>query len=215
MDWRRPSGNTGRFDMTGDGNIIDASWLTPTTNIPGHLLKMNAALQELVGSQLDMIICPANVWAAVVNNDAVREQAGISETPFSVYERMGGTAGEGSQNNTMFRGVIRAVPWITWYVVDEGLQVPTSANPEVTTFEKFVPDNYIYWGPNPTGEFFQMLNGSEPVNEGYGKDEVERFGAYAYTKMLDNPAGRQMFAGDNCIPANYIPKSNGYGTVIF
>lgn len=211
INWQRPSGNTLKFNMDGGGDIISASWATASTDIPGHLRSINSKLQIATGTTLDLIICPANVWNAVMNNDAVQAQAGTSNPPFTQQERVIGTDANG-RPQTVILGRIAAQPQVQWLITNEGIKIGT---PGSESFVQYVPDNYIWWGPMPSPTFYEMLLGSEPVNEGYGAQEVVRFGAHAWTKLVDDPAGRMLYTVDNAIPADYIPAASGYGTVIY
>ncbi|MEM4360039.1 MAG: major capsid protein [Candidatus Bilamarchaeaceae archaeon] len=204
IDWKTPASHQ---------SLITATWATETNDVPAMLNNINAHLQKTVGTSLGTIICPVNVWQAVINNDYVQALAGVSNPPFSVQERVPGVANNGMAQ-TVIRGRITAVPWIDWIITNEGLRVGPPGN---ETFQQFIPDGHIWFGPQlgtDVGTYFEMLLGSEPVSEGYGAPEVERFGLYAWTKEVDDPTGRILYTLDNAIPANYIPASNGMVQVI-
>lgn len=207
VDWQMPSAN-----QTDVGGIIDKTWSDPSADIPGHLRAMNASLQASVGTNLEMIIISNATWNYMLNNDQVQAQAGTSNTPFTQQVRVVGTDPGTGLPQTVIEARITAIPWLRIIVTDEGIKTGT---PGSESFVKFVPDNYMWWGPTPSAEMFEMLLGSEPVTEGYGAQEVVRYGAYAYTEIVSDPAGRKLHTGDNCIPANYVPTSNGYATVVF
>lgn len=212
VDWKMPAANKSQLNMTGGGDIIDVSWANASANIPGHLRSINAALQESVGTSLELIIIPNQVWGYILNNDACQALAGTSNPPFTQQQRVVGMDSGSGLPQTVIEARITAVPWLRIIVTDEGIKL---GSPGSESFNKFVPDNYMWWGPNPSPEMFEMLLGSEPVTEGYGAQEVVRTGAYAYTETISDPSGHKLHTGDNCIPANYVPASNGYATVVF
>jgi len=211
VDWKMPSANMSQVNYTGGGNLITTSWANPAADIPKHLRDINAALQSSTGTTLDLIICPADTWGYVISNDNVQAQAGISNPPFTQYERAVGTDSEG-RPQTVIVGRIAAVPWIQWIITNEGVKIGA---PGSETFTQFVENGKFWYGPNPSTNYFEMLLGSEPVNEGYGSPETVRYGMAAWTKLVDDPAGRMLFTLDNAIPANYIPAASGYATAVF
>lgn len=210
MDWQMPAANKDQLNMLGAGNIIDVPWSSPSANIPLHLRNINAALNINVGTNLNLVITPTNVWSYVTDNDHVQAQAGTSNPPFTTQERVIGTDPGTGLPQTVIIGRIAAVPWVDFLVTNEGIKV---GQPGSETFQQFVPDDYMWFGPNPTPEFFEMLLGDEPVNEGPNMQESVKAGAYAYTERTTDPAGYKLHTGDNCIPANYVPASNGYAHV--
>lgn len=122
IDWQMPAGNKTQLDITGGGDIITGTWATTTNDIPLMLNNINAALQQVVGTILGTIICPINVWQAVINNDYVQSLAGISNPPFTQQERVVGRSNNGLPQ-TVILGRIAAVPWIDWIITNEGLKV--------------------------------------------------------------------------------------------
>lgn len=206
LNWRMPSGNRNQLDMLGDGAIIGASWATASTNIVLDLLQIDAALQELTGTRLELIICSHTVWNYIITNDVVQEAGGSYNSPFSVFERQTGIGSNGLPLTSKI-GNIRAVPFIDFLITDEGLKVGA---PGSEAYEPFIEPDHFWFGPKPDTDFFQMCLGSEPVSEGHGKPKEVKYGLHAWTKELDNPTVTQMFTLDNCIPANYVPNCNGY-----
>lgn len=212
IDWKMPAGNKDQLDMLGDGDIITAPWSNQTTDIPAHIRNINVALNVLNGTNLSLAVVSNNVWSAIVNNDHVQAQAGTSNPPFSTQQRVVGTDPGTGLPQTVIIGRIAAIPWLDFVITDEGLKVGQQGS---EVFNKFIPDNYMWFGPNPSTDYFEMLLGDEPVNEGYNMVETLRMGAYAYTERTTDPTGYKLHTGDNCIPANYVPASNGYAQVIF
>lgn len=207
VDWKMPAGNQNQC-----GGNISATWATSTTNIPNDLANLNASLQQTVGTSLELIICGSAVWQNVINNDYVQQQAGVAATPFSILDRVEGVEAGNGRKQTVIRARLVCAPWIDWIITDEGIKVGA---PGAESFVKYIPDNTMWWGPMPSPEYFEMLLGGEPVNEGRGAPEVVRNGAFAWTVPVSDPSGHMMYSLDNCIPANYIPACNGLATVVY
>lgn len=206
INWQMPANNKNQLN-----GIIGTTWADENAPIPADLRDLNASLQETTGSSLGLIVCGVDIWNAVVSNNNVQAEAGAVNQPFSLQERVAGVDANG-QPQTVYIGRIAAYPQVEWVITDEGLSIGA---PGSETFTKYIPANSFYWGPMPSRDYYEMLLGSEPVNEGYGRPERVAMGLTGWTKPMDDPAGFQMFSLDNCIPANYIPASNGLATAIF
>jgi hypothetical protein len=213
INWRIPAGNQAQLNMLGAGSIIDADWATASTNIPNHLAQINAAFQNLAGTQLKLIVMNSVTWQYVINNTAVARQAGTSSTPFETFKREAGM-GTNGRPLTNQMATLKACPFYDIVITDAVVEVQTTgAGQGTTTTVKVIPDGYVWFGPEPTPEIMEMCLGSEPVNEGYGKATTVQFGSYAWTKEIDDPACMCMYSLDNAIPALYVPKSTAYARV--
>lgn len=211
MDWRVPSGNKSQLNMLGGGSIIDASWATASTDIPRHLAKVDAAFQQLTGTQLRTAVCTGEMWNYITANDHVQEKAGTSNRPWETFALQGGEGQNGLPRTTKL-GVLAAYPFVTWLITDEGLSVGA---PGSESFTKFIPDTAVWFGPQPDQTLMAMLEGGEPVNEGHGRGTTVQNGLHAWTKEVDDPAGIHLFSVDNALPALFVPAATAYGTVVF
>lgn len=213
IDWNIPAGNKSQLNMLSTGNIIDADWATAGTNIPLHLANINSAFQNLAGTNLKLILINSTTWQYIINNTAVARQAGTSATPFETFEREVGK-GTNGRPLTNQMATLKACPFYKFVITDAIIEVPTSNGSHMTTTTtKLIPDGYAWFGPEPTPELMEMLLGSEPVNEGYGKATSVQFGSYAWTKEIDDPACVCMYSLDNAIPVLYVPKATAYARV--
>lgn len=212
IDWQIPSGNLSRLDMLGTGNLIDATWENPGANIPNMFLKVNAAFQQLVGSRCDVAIMNAYTWNLILNNDYVIQNAGSSAPAYTVYDRSDETM-ENGMPNTTFECSIAAVPWVRIIVTDEGLDIGNTDG--LTTYTKFIPDGYVWFGPNPNPNYMEMLEGDEPIAEGPNMAETVKGGLSAWSYQSWNPTARQLFVLDNAMPALYVPAATAYAQVVF
>lgn len=211
LDFQIPSGNLSQLNMLGGGNIIGTSWDDPTANIPDDLYQINAAFQELCGSTLEVVCVTSGMWKNIVNNDYVISIAGTANTPFTILQREDGNA-ENGMPRTTFVARLTGLPWVTFYITDEGLNLGVTGS---ETYTKFIGENNAWFGPAPNPDYFEMLLGSEPVSEGPNLEATERFGMHSYNVRSYDPASVHLHTLDNAMPALYVPKATAYGTVVF
>jgi len=209
IDYKIPAGNLNQLNMLGGGAILDASWATTSTDIPRHLSEINAAFQNLAGTNLKQIVLNSKTWQYVINNTAVARQAGTAATPFESFKR---EVGMGSNGRPLCvqHATLRSAPFYDFMITDAVIEVGAQGS---TSTVKLIPDGNVWFGPEPDSNLFEMLLGSEPVNEGYGKATTVQYGSHAWTKEFDDPAGVFMYALDNALPALYVPKATAWATV--
>ena len=201
VDFRIPAGNLTQLNMLGGGNILDADWATAATDIPAHLHEINAAMIQLTGFGLAHVILTSVGWQTIVNNTKVQAQGGSGERAFESLQRV--SSGE-------FTATLRALPWLTFHVIDYGLEV---WNGTTETFTKLVEDNHAAFLPEPSPRWVQYLEGSEFVTEGPNGSKHERFGFHAYAYPTHDPSGWDLCAVLNGIPALYTPQALAYGLI--
>ena len=201
IDFGIPAGNLDGLDMLGDGDILDAVWSNAGTDIPLHLQSINASFVELTGLGLAHVVLTGAGWQHVINNNKVQSQGGSDNVPFESLKRVG--PGE-------FSAVLRAIPWVTFHVLDYGLQVFDGTS---TTYTKLIEDDHAAFFPEVTPRWVQYLEGSEVVTEGPGGSKAEQFGFYAYAHPTHDPSGWELCAVHNGIPALYTPKAMAYGKI--
>jgi hypothetical protein len=200
VNFQIPAGNLGQLDMLGGGNILDADWATSSTNIPGHLHEINAAMIQLTGMGLAHVVLTSVGWQHIVNNEDVQLQGG-SDTSWQRMERVG--HGE-------FSAVLRGLPWITFHIVDYGLEIWNGTS---EVFTKLIADDRAAFLPEPSPRWVQYLQGSEIVTEGPGGPKHERFGFHAWSYPVHDPSGWTLSAVHNGIPALYTPQALAYGQI--
>lgn len=202
INFQVPAGNKGALDMLGSGGILDASWSSSSTDIPGHLQKINAAMVQLTGMGLAHVVLTGSAWQHVINNAKVQQQGGSTNVVFESMQRVG--SGE-------FSAVLRAIPWVTFHIVDYGLDVWQEGSER---FVKLIDDDCAAFLPEPTPRWVQYLEGSEIVTEGPGGAKAEQFGFYPYAYATHDPSGWDLCAVFNGIPALYTPSAIAYGTIV-
>lgn len=201
-----PAGNLDQLDMLGDGDIIDASWSVTTTNIHGHLLAINAANEQLHGWPLRHVWCSSVVYGYVANNETMIAPAGTANTVFNSF-RPSGVIGPDGVEDTGLEVVFRAIPWITWHIYDGGLVVNG-------TYVKFFPDDVACFCPDPSSDIAEYLEGSEVVAENVMDPGREAYGTTAWTTRVIDPAGFDLKALHNGLPALYVPRTIQYATIV-
>lgn len=210
---RMPSGNKSQLDMLGAGDIIDASWLTTTTDIPSHLWAINAAFQQLCGGHLAAVICPWNVWHAVTQNEVIAALHGSASPPFVSLTR---DQLDPQLANTMLNvhaARLNSLPQTTWYITDEGFDLGI---PGSEAFTKLVPDNHaLFIGHDPQRGAFSLYEGSEPIAEYDGGPETVKVGLNSWSVKRSNPTSTDLFVLDNAFVVNHVPASTAFGEVIF
>lgn len=208
-----PSGHFSQLNMLGSGSIINASWATATTDIPGHLGQINAAFQQLCGGHLNACVCGTKVWNEVISNDVVAAIHGSANPPFKVLERESLDPQLASTMRNVYRAVLNVYPDITWYITDEGLDIGA---PGAETFTKMIGENQVLFvGSQPDGGVVTMYQGSEPIAEYDGAPETVKVGMSAWMYKQSNPTRTNMVVLDNALPVLHVPKALAYGTVIF
>jgi hypothetical protein len=201
VNFQIPAGNLSQLDMLGGGNILAADWDTATTDIPAHLHAINAAMIQLTGMGLAHVVLTSTGWQQIVSNNIVQDQGGSSGPVFQTLSRT--SAGE-------FTVTLRALPWITFHVIDYGLEVYDGAS---EVFTKLVEDDHAAFLPEPSPRWVQYLEGSEVVTEGPNGPKHERFGFHAWSFPTHDPSGWELSAVLNGIPALYTPKALAYGQI--
>ncbi len=194
-----PSGNQGQLDMLGDGELLDADWANAATDIPLQLQNINAAMVQLTGLGLSHVVLTGVGWQYVINNTKVQALGGSANVVFDSMRRVG--AGE-------FTAVLRAIPWITFHIIDYGVEAGVSDE-----FEKLIEDDHAAFLPEPSSRWVQYLEGSEIVTEGPGGPKTQAYGFYPFAFATHDPSGWELSAVFNGLPALYLPKAVAYGVI--
>lgn len=202
IDFQVPASNRSGLNMLGAGDILSASWSSISTDIPKQLQLINTAMVQLTGMGLAHVVLTGAGWQHVVNNTKVQAQGGSTNVVFESMQRVG--SGE-------FSAVLRAIPWVTFHIVDYGLEV---WNGSQESFVKLIEDDYAAFLPEPSPRWAQYLEGSEIVTEGPGGAKQEQFGFYPYAYATHDPSGWDLCGVFNGIPALYTPAAIAYGKIV-
>lgn len=201
IDFSVPASHKGGLNMLGQGDLLPGDWDDVASDIPGQLQAINAAMVRKTGMGLAHVALTGLGWQNVVRNTQVQKMGGSAGPAFQTMERVG--AGE-------FTAVLRAIPWITFHVVDYGLEIFDGTN---ESFTKLIEDDRAVFLPEPSPRWCQYLEGSEIVTEGPNGPKHEQFGFYAYSYATHDPSGWELSAVLNGMPALYTPEAIAYGKV--
>lgn len=207
LDFQLPAANIGNLN-----GIIDKSWDDPTADIPKHIEQIDKAMVQGPGTRLERVKLSSTMWGYVLDNDAVQARAGIGNPAFQTYTREIGTNPENGLPVTTKVGTITAVPWVQFEISDEVIEVGAEGS---ETSTQLVPDTNAWFGPAPSTDIFEMVQGSEPFVDREGGPVQEGVGLYGYTKTVDDPPELEIHSGMNMIPALYVPSATMWGTVVF
>lgn len=201
IDFQLPAGNKSQLDMLDAGAILDADWANASTDIPLHLQNVNAAMVQLTGLGLAHVVLTGTGWQHVINNTKVQTLGGSTNVVFESMRRVG--PGE-------FSAVLRAIPWVTFHIVDYGLEVWDGSS---ETFTKLIEDDHAAMLPDANPRWTQYVEGSEIVTEGPGGTKAEQFGFYPFAYPTHDPSGWDLCAVTNGIPGLYNPNAIAYGQI--
>jgi len=109
-------------------------------------------------------------------------------------------------------GELAAMPGLTWWITDEGLDLGA---PGSEAFTKYIGNNAAVFMPDPNMGIFSMQLGSEPIAEYDNGPKSVKVGLASWSKESSNPTVTEIFALDNALAINHIPVSVAYGTVVF
>lgn len=174
------------LDLGTGSNQITATWATTTNDIVAMLLAVSRGLVRSVGSPLAKIIVGSKVWANVIANNSVKNAAGSSNTPFASWDNPGTKNPDGSDAG-VFRAVLRGLPQFEWIIVDNTIQCATTDASTIADVP-VVPDDYAVFMIEPTGSWFQMVEGSEIIKDNDLAPPVEREGFYSWLMEKADPA---------------------------
>ncbi len=201
VDYQVPDGNKLQLDMTGGGDIIDVSWDNAAADIPLHVFEIDQAMQQLTGDRLTDVIVPVDTWNHVLKNTEVQAQAGTANMPMSDIK-------QGADDS--FVGVVRALPWVRWHIINSGLNVGASE-----TYTRLIQDGHAHFIPQPNSQWTQYYNGGEIVVDKNTGTKTNAVGSHFWNYENDNPAAQQLCGVHNGMPALFRSDNITDATVVF
>ncbi|HUQ72856.1 MAG TPA: hypothetical protein VM165_25230 [Planctomycetaceae bacterium] len=209
-NFRVPSGNKTTLTMTDragtavhSGAIIDVPWSSPGADIVLHFAKINAARAAQGVGPVKHVHCNSIVARYLMNNDGLAVIAGISNPPFTKYERDMGTRPDGTPLHEYTLQFL-ALPGVTFHVTDEGLELWDAAT-DAHVWTKHFSDTMAVMMGEPTAEKYTMYTGSEPIAEYDGGPETVRVGLSSWSKKTSNPTSTEIYVLDNCLSVPHDP----------
>lgn len=222
LNFGMPAGNKGQLNMTDragnsvfGGAIIDIPWNNASANIPLHISKINQARAVQGCGPVTDIHLTSNLWQHVIANDHIAAYAGISNPPFTTFQREVGQRPDGSPLHE-YIGQINSLPGISWHISDEGLELWNASNGTYEFVRHWEDTAAVFMGsPASRPDNFSMQLGSEPIAEYDGGPKTVRVGLSSWSVERSNPTSTEVYVLDNCLPINHDPFSVAYGTVVF
>jgi hypothetical protein len=199
VDFQIPAGNKDQLNLTGAGNRLAASWATPTTDIVSQIININSDMLELTGMGVEHILCRGQTWSNVINNDIIQDLSGSSQSPFETIDRV--SAGE-------FTARLRAIPWITWHIIDYGLEIWNGSS---YAWTPMLEADHVAFLPATSPAWVEYIRGMETVVEGPNGPKSDQYGFYSYSYKTHDPAGVNLSAVFNGLPSLKRPKAVAYG----
>lgn len=207
VDFQVPAGNKSQLNITGGGDAIAASWATTSVDIPTHINTVKKYFAQTHGMQLKYAMCSSTTFhQRVAANTVMQAQAGTANFYWQEYNVNAKLGPNGEQGFTTI--VHKALPWLQWILYDAMLEVDG-------TTTQVIPDDRVVFLPEPANNWVGGFNGSEIVRENRLAPGEERFGMQAWTEPTTQPAGFELLAVDNFLPAVFIPKAIAYASVVF
>ncbi|MFI4874765.1 MAG: hypothetical protein ACIALR_05490, partial [Blastopirellula sp. JB062] len=136
-----------------------------------------------------------------LSNNFVVAQAGSANTPFMEISR---------ENAGEFTCRLKAIPWITFHIVDYGLEL---WNGSAYAWETLIEDDHAAFIPGPNARWVEYIRGCEWVTEGPNGVKTLQYGFYPYAFPTNNPSGWSLNAVFNGLPALKRPKAIAYADV--
>lgn len=207
VDYQLPASNKDQLDLEGGGDLLDTTWENAAAGHMTQITNIDAAFQRIHGMPLTDVWLNNATIAHLFNSNELASVAGTANVIFDSNQREGITGPDGRPKGDR-RVVFKAMPFITFHVYDSVLVVDGTSS---ATF----PDNRVSFNADPSSTWAEWYEGSEMVLENVVAQMVERIGFAAWTELKTQPAGYELLAVDNGIPALFIPKATAYGTVVF
>lgn len=205
IDFQVPATHKSQLDMGTGSDIVTATWSNTATDIPGQIYAINRAMIQASGVGLKHVIVPSEVWQHVLNNSKVQAQAGTSNKQTLEFAQ---------QSDAEFMGVIVSLPWVTFHVIDYGLDIWAPGS-SAEAYTRLIPATSAIFIPEIDATWATYIRGGETVVEGPNGSRSFQYGYYPYSYETHEPAGRRLSHVHNGFPALKVPKAIAHGTVVF
>jgi len=208
IDYQLPAEHVDtQLDLLGSGDCIDATWDDAGTDVIGNCLAINAAFEQLHGYPLRHVWIDSTVFGYLLNNTGLQATGGTAFRVFDSLTTREINTFDGGTRPSGFEVIFRALPWIRFHVYDAVLTVNG-------TTTKFIDGTHAIFTPD-SGDWLGLINGSEMIRKKVNAQAEEVFGFNTWTMPCVDPAGEELRALDNFLPALFIPKCVAYGEVVF
>ena len=215
-----PAGNKLQLNMLGTGNILTIPWNNSGAPIMNDIASIIAAFVQLSGYAMTDVIINTLMWTNIILNTQIRNTGGSSNTVFAENTREPEVFPDGLPG-VYFKGILRALPNVTFHICDDVLALLTDVDPSYSTapsaaiLSKVVPDNMAIFLPRASSDWTQMIHGGEYVVENPGMPGMLRTGYYFWKEYSTQPSAVELIGLLNAIPVAYVPKAIAPATVVF
>ena len=191
IDFQVPAGNKNQLNWDGSGNIINAKWSDPSTDIPLHIQTLLDVALRHSGLPITTALYGKNIFKYLYNNDFVGK---ILLTDSGLANAF--------RNNSIPEGFLGIQKWIR---VSGGVFKKADG-----TWGQIVDDDACIFTPDPSPLWWDFVEGSYvvPTNLSTITSEAQEqlsnlstvYGFYSYAKLRDEPIGVRQIMGDTFMP---------------
>lgn len=204
IDMQIPAANKNQLNILGGGNLISADWDTDGTDIIGDMSNIHTAARKKTGYPIQTAFYGADVPSILLGNTALKEI--LNRNPRTQEAFMNGMV----SNNTL--GVANWVPASDAFFEDAD-----------GTLQSIIGDKNVVFTPNPSPEWWEVIEGTYPVPTNIGNISADGSGAltnvtntrgmFSYAHVLSDPVTIKHLAGDTFLPLIKVPNAVFIATV--
>lgn len=221
VNFQIPAAHYGRMDSLVDNAT---SWATPSTDIAGQLLELEARAPRLSGAPVTEVWINSNLFAEILTNTSLQATGGSA---LRVFERIRNMSTgqdldvgqwEGPRGGAVYTVNLRAIPQFNFHVYNGGLTINTDADSTTTTYWKpYVPSTKVIITPPPApGTWYAMAEIGEMVQEDFDQGPKMVYGFHAWRrKIMDPVPGVELRIIDNFAPILKVPNAVFSPTVVW
>ncbi len=199
--YSQDAGHIDQLNVFGTGNIIDAAWTSPSTDIPGQIRGVKQASVADTGYEVMHAIYGKNVPSYMTSNSYVQQY----------LARDGSGRGEYLKDNEI--GNLFGIEWTPGYKQfwKTGESLTSSG-----TVNYVLGDDEIIFCPKPSKEWWERLDGSYPVPTNINivtdaeaaLDQIKLVnGKFSYAQVMTRPIGALLTCGDTFLYVNKVPNA--------
>jgi hypothetical protein len=218
VDFQIPADHMGGCEMGTGSPILNQPWDDPSADIIGQVIALDKAFERVTGRALRHFWIDGTTFGHMMNNIGLQSAGGSA---FRVFESLTRREIRGSDGlpDTGYDVVFRALPLYTFHVyngvllAEGGEDVPYEQAIGTDRTGQIIPSGRLLGTPDPSAEWLGWIEASEVVAENVLDQGREVFGFHTWTTRVIDPAGWELKAIDNGLPALYIPRAVIYGTI--
>lgn len=213
-DYAIPAENTGNL-----GGLIDVLWNDPAADLVKQFLALSKRMSRTSGYSPSDVLCDSDTIAPLFNNTGLAKVRGTANRIFDTFTKKP-LSEQDTKSSAMFSVVFGGLPWITFTVINDGLNldelVPNEASQIAAgNFTQLIPPKRAIIIPPVDGQWCGYAQGTEPVREtvmDMAPKEVTGFGVWRTPAI--NPGRFDVTAVDNGIPCLFLPRAVHVATVL-